>query len=1199
MLKFSGKKIISIILVLALTMSMISITAHAADVPPLKLSCEPQTGKSTIYEYLPMDAGRAGTAYINEYLSTLHVRRTDLSLDGTRLPVAIEFYYDEVNLERTVEGNPYGRGWTTVYNQTIKYDESAKQFAYKNENGTWIYFKQSGMVTFDGKEVWREQTSYGVGSTGAILYRGSNAELTDYSQAEVVCNETAHTFDSLGRLNTLQNAEGANQVTITYVAGSRYKIDTITDAVGRQYRFAYTESGMKGVLQSITCYSKSNQNITNEGTKYQALYTVQNGCLIGVRYPDDNAISYAYDAAGRLTGAADVDACGYSFVYTAETNQLAEARAKAAMGTLQEQTGLVTTFERPSRSELIILDGWGTLQKLTFDGCGRMTVCDNYGDSEQQTYLSGVTLRYDYVTDEKGSVVNELVDVVLKDANGPVQEIQRKAAEEELEPSNYTETTDVYGNVLSAVQTCGLQRQRTTYTYSEDGNYLLSKTDENGNKETYHYDLEGGTLQSILDGNGNQRDYAYNALRELANAYLDVSELADGMSGMSVAYSYDNGRLSDIQYGAYHYAFDYDIWGNVLAVYLHDTPLVSYTYGAHAAKGLPQMITYGNNQRVYYSYNSLGQAVTVGYVKGLTRFQYAYNLDGSLASVTDKVLGTVTHYDSGGYEVRDSNGAVLYACSEPESGSSAETFFGFSYQSRLQSSTDEQNGGIASTKEWKTAAGRNVLSTAAGYDSFRRLKEKSLQYDGGTVVQDFQYDTDADGFTGSLVKEYRVYHATKDNYQNAFFYDYQYDGNGNLVQIGRKIRTGPNASESTSSVKRVAVQYAYDQAGQLIEAVDGESGITYRYIYDSMGNLITASQDRRSATGTATQRQERNYFYNAGGLLTGYEDPDGGTYYTLDNMGSPIAVQTKAGTCTLGWGEGRMLTRIELDPANKVEYTYNDSGLRVKKTITENGAVAQWEYVWGDNGLAAVRQGDDVSIVLYDAEGEAVGFSLNGAVYTYVKNLQGDVVRVYDKTGTNVISYQYDPWGAPAVTGDLELAAKNPCTYRGYYHDQETGYYYLQSRYYNPRTGRFLNADNTALLNQDGAVYEGNLFSYCNNNAPNQSDPTGLLGRHWYNKVSFIAGVIDVALLLIGIIQSRSTINALRALIKTFRNKIINRIYQELWKYISNLTKSKIATAIDTALTLLGASIGQLIAKALDYIDPWWGYKRNNGYIFN
>ena len=58
-----------------------------------------------------------------------------------------------------------------------------------------------------------------------------------------------------------------------------------------------------------------------------------------------------------------------------------------------------------------------------------------------------------------------------------------------------------------------------------------------------------------------------------------------------------------------------------------------------------------------------------------------------------------------------------------------------------------------------------------------------------------------------------------------------------------------------------------------------------------------------------------------------------------------------------------------------------------------------------------------------------------------------------------MVSYTYDPWGKPTVTGDEELAALNPCSYRGYDYDEKTGYYYLQRRYYDPEIGRYISTD--------------------------------------------------------------------------------------------------------------------------------------------
>ena len=112
-----------------------------------------------------------------------------------------------------------------------------------------------------------------------------------------------------------------------------------------------------------------------------------------------------------------------------------------------------------------------------------------------------------------------------------------------------------------------------------------------------------------------------------------------------------------------------------------------------------------------------------------------------------------------------------------------------------------------------------------------------------------------------------------------------------------------------------------------------------------------------------------------------------------------------------------------------------------------------------------------------------------------MKNLQGDVLAIVDKTGAEKVSYVYDAYGQiVSMTGDATLQKLNPCTYRGYYYDAETGLYYLQSRYYNPEWGRFINADSPDLISviQDD-VLSPNAFAYCKNNPINSSDPTGYI----------------------------------------------------------------------------------------------------------
>ena len=115
--------------------------------------------------------------------------------------------------------------------------------------------------------------------------------------------------------------------------------------------------------------------------------------------------------------------------------------------------------------------------------------------------------------------------------------------------------------------------------------------------------------------------------------------------------------------------------------------------------------------------------------------------------------------------------------------------------------------------------------------------------------------------------------------------------------------------------------------------------------------------------------------------------------------------------------------------------------------------------------------------------------------YFFEKNLQGDIVAVYNATGTKLVAYTYDAWGNVTTTyynGGASTAAQyNGFRYRGYYYDSETGLYYLNSRYYDPATGRFINADGYISTGQGLAGF--NMYSYCNNNPILYVDGTGNL----------------------------------------------------------------------------------------------------------
>ncbi len=137
-------------------------------------------------------------------------------------------------------------------------------------------------------------------------------------------------------------------------------------------------------------------------------------------------------------------------------------------------------------------------------------------------------------------------------------------------------------------------------------------------------------------------------------------------------------------------------------------------------------------------------------------------------------------------------------------------------------------------------------------------------------------------------------------------------------------------------------------------------------------------------------------------------------------------------------------------------------------------------------------------VYLLDENGDKYGVIYNGTYYYYFFNLQGDVIGIYNSSGTIVARYVYDAWGKTiavtdtngnTITDPSHIANQNPIRYRGYYYDNETGFYYLQSRYYDPTVGRFINAD--SLFDEGAGLLGYNLFAYCANNPVNTIDPTG------------------------------------------------------------------------------------------------------------
>ena len=170
-------------------------------------------------------------------------------------------------------------------------------------------------------------------------------------------------------------------------------------------------------------------------------------------------------------------------------------------------------------------------------------------------------------------------------------------------------------------------------------------------------------------------------------------------------------------------------------------------------------------------------------------------------------------------------------------------------------------------------------------------------------------------------------------------------------------------------------------------------------------------------------------------------------------------------------------------PLKTIEFKYNSSGLRVQKKVTANGKSETTDYTLHGKLVTHMTVGNDKLHFFYDAQSRPMKVRFNGTIYTYLHNLQGDIVGILDSNGALVVEYRYDAWGrAISITGSFAatLGKRNPFRYRGYVYDTESGLYYLRNRYCNPKTVRFVNAD--TIMGVEGKLLTHNQYAYCAGN---------------------------------------------------------------------------------------------------------------------
>ena len=368
-----------------------------------------------------------------------------------------------------------------------------------------------------------------------------------------------------------------------------------------------------------------------------------------------------------------------------------------------------------------------------------------------------------------------------------------------------------------------------------------------------------------------------------------------------------------------------------------------------------------------------------------------------------------------------------------------------------------------------------------GYDESNRLTEKVVDFDDGTSnfnnEIEITYKSSSDTSLSTMIHSYKSTVG-----EQSVTYTYTYDGSGNITRISYS-----DGNEIT---------YEYDNLDQHIRENNSLLNRTYTYEYDNAGNI----EEKRvyALTPKNVEPTELIYTYSYGYTNEAWGDQltsFNGTNITYDELGNPINYYTGD---HFTW-QGRRLVKVE-DLLNTLTFTYDDNGIRQSKTV--NGVTTN--YYWSGSMLIAEETEGVCIVYLYDDTGAPIGFQYRTPgyaedvwdTYLYEKNLQGDIIAVYNLAGEKLVSYTYDAWGNFTTTyhngGASTTATKNNFRYRSYYYDTDLGLYYLMSRYYDSNTGRFISPDTSSVVTATpAALTDKNLYAYCDNNPVMRVDEGG------------------------------------------------------------------------------------------------------------
>ena len=696
------------------------------------------------------------------------------------------------------------------------------------------------------------------------------------------------------------------------------------------------------------------------------------------------ATDFSYDFAGRvLTRTVMVSATVPALNPVTSFGYDAEGRLTSI--TSPETSALVLEYNPVGRL-VAIRDTTGARIEYSYDAMGNRT-------TDQTKDPAGVATRTVTRTfDDVGRMLTEVLGAgrtrafgydlndnitLLKDARNQDTTVAFDAldrATNEVDPLQNS-TATAYNQRDELVSFADRIGVATTFVRNGFGDIIQEVSPDRGTS-IYRYNA-AGILIEVTDGRGQKVTYNRDMLGRL------TSKVPDGFPDETVTYVWDTariGQLTSMSDASGITSFGYDVRGNIAS----KTVSISGAY-----------------------------ALTTG---------YSYDLADRITTITYPSGRIVTY-------ARDALGRVSGVTMQASAGASPVTLASaFVYQPM---------GPLA------TFAYGNDLRFARDWGGDQRLYRKSIKTAGGTALweKSFSYDADdnitsiSDATTPARSATYaydavsRLTQATGD-LNGAGREDYVYDGNGNRLELQRRLLATDAAPVETSVS---ALTPGTNRLGSVTTA-----GQLRQLAYDGRGNITT---DTRSGIPLSLG-------YDAYGRLTSYVAPS--ATMTMRYSGTDERVEAVAGA---------VARRFAYDESQRTIGEYGTSASDVKA-----------EHIWlmpdNDNG-----------------DGYEPLAIAGPSTITFVHGDHlGAPALLTDGTGAVVNRYDVLPFGQRWAS--LAASPTTALAFPGQLIDAVDRHYNLH-RDYDPTLGRYLQADPIGLAGGD------NPYAYAQGNPLTVVDPDG------------------------------------------------------------------------------------------------------------